>query len=409
MDFKKILYSRFSRYVRINTQADENSKTYPSTKGQIVLGKMLAKEMKKIGMKNVRIDKYGYVFGEIPANINKKIPVIGFLAHMDTAPSASGKNIKPKLHKNYKGGSINVGKGVVLNTKNCPELLKCIGQDIVTASGDTLLGADNKAGIAIIMTAMEYLLKNPQIRHGELKVAFTPDEEIGKGVEHFNVKTFGADFAYTFDGDLTGTIEQETFNADSVNIKIKGKSVHPGTAKNAMANAVRISSDIINSWPEKFLPETTEKRQGFVMFNSCISEVEQAEIKGIVREHDLNKLKNFEKMLLKIIKEKRKKYPLAKIEIRFKKQYRNMKRIIDKHPRVMKNLICAVRMAGLKPVIKPLRGGTDGSRLSYMGLPCPNVWTGGFNYHGRYEWVSLDGMQKSVEVLINLVQNWVGN
>lgn len=416
MNFKDELYKRFSKYVKIDTQSDENSKTYPSTKGQVVLGKVLAGEMKQIGMKNVRMDRFGYVSGEIPAttapaggpaNTSKKIPVIGFLAHMDTCPDASGKNVKPKLHKNYKGGSINVGKGVVLNPKNCPELLKCINQDIVTASGDTLLGADDKAGIAIIMTAMEYLIKNPQIKHGKIKIAFTPDEEIGKGVEYFNVKKFGAHYAYTFDGDIAGTIEQETFNADGVTITVKGKSVHPGTAKNAMANAVRIASDIINSWPEKFLPETTEKRQGFVLFNSCKAEVEEAVIKGIAREHDLKKLKNFEKMLVKIIKEKRNKYPLAKIKLEFKKQYRNMKQVITRHPEIMKNLISAVKTAGLEPVIKPVRGGTDGSRLSFMELPCPNVFAGGFNYHGRYEWVSLDGMQKSAEVLINLVQEWV--
>jgi len=408
MDLKGTLYKRLEKYVKVDTRSDEASKTFPSSKGQLVLGKMLAKELKAIGVKKVSADKYGYVTGEIPATAKGKIPVIGFLAHMDTSPDASGADVKPQLHKNYRGGNILISKklGVILAPKNCPELLKCKGEDIVTASGDTLLGADNKAGLAIIMTAAEHLIKHPEIPHGKIKIGFTPDEEVGQGVKYFNVKKFGADAAYTFDGDVAGAIEEETFNADGVKITVKGKSVHPGTAKNALANAARVAADIVASWPENRLPETTENREGFIMFTDLAAEIEKAEITGIVREHDLAKLKTMEKHLAAIVEEKRLKYPLAEIKLEFKEQYRNMGPVIGKHPKVMANLRAAVKKAGLTPHIKPVRGGTDGARLSFMGLPTPNVFTGGYNYHGRYEWVSLDGMEKSIQVLINLVQEW---
>ncbi|MBU2574234.1 MAG: peptidase T [Elusimicrobia bacterium] len=408
MDFKQTLYKRLAKYAGVDTKSDEAAKTYPSSKGQLVLGRMLAAELKTIGVKNVKLDKYGYVTGTIAATAKGKTPVIGFLAHLDTAPDASGKNVKPRLHKKYAGGNIHISKklGVILTPKDCPELLKCKGQDLVTASGDTLLGADNKAGLAIIMTAAEHLIKHREIKHGAIRIAFTPDEEVGRGVKYFNVKKFGADVAYTFDGDVAGTIEEETFNADGVKIDIKGKSVHPGTAKDALANAARIAADIVAAWPENRLPETTEKRDGFIMFTDIKAEIEKAGISGIVREHDLGKLKKLEKHLEAIVAEKRVKYPLAEIKLEFKEQYRNMGRVMAKHPGAMANLVAAVKKAGLAPHIKPVRGGTDGARLSFMGLPTPNVFTGGYNYHGRYEWISLDGMNKSAEVLLNLVQEW---
>ena len=408
MDLKKRLYERLEKYAKIDTRADENSKTFPSSKGQLALGKLLAAELKAIGGVKVKFDRYGYVTAEIPANIKRKVPVIGFLAHMDTSPDASGRGVKPQVHRNWRGGDIVISKkhGVKLNTKNCPELAACKGEDIVTASGDTLLGADDKAGIAIILAAMEYLEAHPEIAHGKIKIGFTPDEEIGQGVKYFDVKAFGADYAYTFDGDAAGVIEEETFNADSVKMVIKGKSVHPGTAKGALANAVRVAADIVSAWPEDRLPESTANRDGFIMFTGISGEVEAAEVSGIAREHDLAKLKALEKHLAAIVAEKRIKYPLAEIELKFSEQYRNMGPVIRKHPKVMGNLIAAVKKAGLTPRIKPVRGGTDGARLSFMGLPTPNVFTGGYNYHGRYEWVSLDGMRKSVEVLLNLVQNW---
>ena len=409
MDFKDILYGRLVKYAKVDTRSDPDSRTYPSSKNQLVLGKMLAKELKDIGAKNVHMNTYGYITGEIPATTKGSQPVIGFLAHMDTSPDASGKNVKPQRHNAYKGGSIVISKkpGVILTPENCPELLLCKGEDIVTASGDTLLGADDKAGLAIIMTASEHLIKHPEIKHGKIKIGFTPDEEVGQGVKYFNVKQFGADAAYTVDGDMSGAIEEETFNADGVKISVKGKSVHPGSAKNTLANALRIAADIVTAWPENRLPETTENREGFIMFTDLKGGVESAELSGIIREHDLNKLKSMENHLTAIIGEKRIKYPLAEIEFEFKEQYRNMGPIIASRPEVTAKLVAAVRKAGLEPRIKPVRGGTDGARLSFMGLPTPNIFTGGFNYHGRYEWVSLDGMNKSAEVLINLAREWV--
>jgi tripeptide aminopeptidase len=408
MDFKNSLYKRLERYAKVDTQSDDRSQTFPSSRNQLTLLKMLAAELKAMGAKKVKMDKFGYVTAEVPATVKGKKPAIGLLAHVDTAPDASGKGVKPQLHKAWKGGDIVISRklGVILNTKNCPRLALCKGEDIVTASGDTLLGADDKAGLAIIMTAAEHLIKHPEIPHGPLKIGFTPDEEVGHGVDHFDVKGFGADYAYTFDGDLAGSIEEETFNADGVKIVIKGKSVHPGSAKDALANAVRIAADIVAAWPENMLPETTSGHDGFIMFSDITAEIEKAEVAGIVREHDLKKLKTMEKQLEAIVAAMRLKYPLASIELTFKEQYRNMKEVIVKHPAVMANLTAAVKKAGLTPRVKPVRGGTDGARLSFMGLPTPNVFTGGYNYHGRYEWVSLDGMNKSAEVLLNLVQEW---
>ncbi|HBA60738.1 MAG TPA: peptidase T [Elusimicrobia bacterium] len=408
MDFKNSLYKRLERYAKVDTQSDDSSTTFPSTKKQLILLKMLAAELKAIGAKNVKMDKHGYVTALIPATVKGKKPAIGFLAHVDTAPDASGKGVKPQVHRGWKGGDIVISRklGVILNTKNCPELAGCKGEDIVTASGDTLLGADNKAGLAIIMTGAEYLLKHPELPHGPLKIGFTPDEEVGQGVKYFDVKAFGADFAYTFDGDVAGAVEVETFNADGVKIAIKGKSVHPGTAKDAMANAGRIAADIVASWPESRLPETTSGRDGFIMFTDIKGGVEKAELSGIAREHDLAKLKGLERHLEAIVAEKRLKYPLAEIKLEFREQYRNMGPVIKKYPEVLENLLSAVKEAGLTPHIKPVRGGTDGARLSFMGLPTPNVFTGGYNYHGRYEWVSLDGMNKAAEVMLNLARRW---
>ncbi len=408
MNFKSALYERLEKYAKVDTQSDEASVTFPSTEKQLVLAKILAAELKAIGAKGVKLDKYGYVTAEIPATIKGRRPVIGLLAHMDTAPAASGKGVLPQLHKAWKGGDIIISRrhGLILNTKNCPRLALCKGEDIVTASGDTLLGADDKAGLAIIMTAAEHLLKHKEIPHGTLKIGFTPDEEVGQGVKYFGVKAFGADYAYTFDGDLAGSIEEETFNADGVKITVSGRSVHPGSAKNEMANAARIAADIVASWPENLLPETTSGREGFIMFMDIAAGTEKAAIDGIVRDHDLKKLKDMERQLEAIVAAKRLKYPLAKIELTFTESYRNMKEVIVKHPKVMGNLMAAVREAGLEPRVKPVRGGTDGARLSFMGLPTPNVFTGGYNYHGRYEWVSLDGMNKSAEVLINLARKW---
>lgn len=406
MELKDSILSRFMKYVKFSTASDEGSSTCPSSKGQLALGRELAKDLRAVGLKKVAIDKNGYVTAELPATA--KGPVLAFLAHMDTAPDASGENVKPQLHRNYRGGKIVISakRGVDICAADSPGLGDCVGHDIVTASGDTLLGADNKAGIAIIIGAMEYLLKHPEIPHGVIKVAFTPDEEIGRGVDLFNVKKFGAKYAYTLDGDRTGTVEDETFNADGLRITVQGKSVHPGSAKNSMANAVRIAADIMASFPENMLPETTEHRDGFVMFTSSSSSIEKAEIDGIVREHDLKKLKQLERMLEAVVAQKRVKYPLAKISLEFREQYRNMRQMLDKHPEVMAKLYAALEAEGVKPIHKPVRGGTDGARLSFMGLPCPNIFVGGNNFHGRYEWVSVQGMELSAKVVIKLAQLW---
>jgi tripeptide aminopeptidase len=405
-EIKEKLFLRLKKYCEIETTSDPNSKTYPSTKSQVHFAKILLKELKSIGVKDSFVDEYSYVFGKIKSNCKSKIK-IAFIAHMDTSPAYSAKDVKVKLHKNYCGGKIDIGRGIYIDEKNCPSLKEHLGDDIVTASGNTLLGADDKAGIAIIMTFAEYILNNSSsLKYPDIRILFTPDEEIGKGVDKLDLKKLDADFGYTIDGDLKGRIENETFNADGLKIKIYGKSVHPGSAKNQMANSVRIASDIISSWPENMTPENTEGYDGFIMFDEIKGDVSYAEISGIIREHDIGKLKKMEKLLEKIIEEKREKYPLSKIEYEIFKQYRNMKIIIDKNPKVMDKLIEAVKEVGLEPIIKPVRGGTDGSRLSFMGLPTPNIFTGGYNYHGPYEWVSLDSMYKAFEVLIKLSEKW---
>jgi len=410
-DLKPGLYSRFERYVKVETTSDDSSKTCPSTPGQLKLAKIAAEDMKKAGLKNVSVDKNGYVMGELAANTSRKVPAIGFIAHLDTAPDAPGKNVRPQLHKNYSGGAIVVSKklGVVIRPQDAPGLADCAGEDIVTASGDTLLGADNKAGMAVILSALEWLGAHPEVKHGPLKAAFTPDEEIGRGANLFNLKKFGASYAYTFDGDRTGSIEDETFNADALTLSVKGKSVHTGTAKNILANAARIAADIITAWPANMLPETTEGREGFIVFLSCEAGIEKAEVKGLVREHDMAKLRKMERLLEAIVAQKRLEYPAAAIDVKFREQYRNMKIVLDKHPLVMKYALEAMRETGVEPIIKPVRGGTDGARLSFMGLPTPNIFTGGGNYHGRHEWVSLDGMEKAARVLIALARKWEEN
>lgn len=403
---KEKMFQRFKKYAEMDTQSNPNSDTYPSTKTQSEFAKILLNELKRIGVKKSFMDKYCYVFGKIDSNCGSKRK-IAFIAHMDTAPAYSGKNVRVKIHKRYKGGKINIGRGIYIDEKNCPALSDHIGDDIITASGNSLLGADNKAGIAIIMTLAEYLLKNKEkIKYPNFRILFTPDEEIGKGVEKLDLKKLDAEFGYTLDGDIKGTIEKETFNADGLSIEVKGKIVHPGSAKNQMANAVRIISDIISSWPENMTPENTENYDGFIMFDEMKGDVSYAKASGIVREHDIKKLKYMENLLLKIVEEKKYKYPLADIKIEFKEQYRNMKDIIDDHPEVMEKLISAIKDVGIEYKIKPVRGGTDGSRLSFMGLPTPNIFTGGYNYHGPYEWISLDSMLKSFEVGLKLLEKW---
>ncbi len=404
MNFKDSLHRRFDKYVRIETTANAESKSVPSSPGQSIFQKELQKELIELKINDSHLSETGYLYFTLAGNCTA--PHIGFLAHVDTSDEASGKNVKPILHKNYDGKNLILNQTTTLSPEDFPDLLKCIGEDIITASGDTLLGADNKAGVAIIMTFVEFITKNPTIKHGPISVAFTPDEEIGRGVDHFDLSKFPAKYAYTVDGDITGFIENETFNADEAIIEVEGKSVHPGSAKGKMANAAWILSDIISSWPSHQLPETTEKFEGFIGFMSISGTVESARAKGIVRDHDLTKLKDKEELLQKIIEEKQKKYPLAKIKITFREQYRNMRQIIDQHPEVMSKLIAAISKTGINPTIKAVRGGTDGARLSFLGIPTPNIFVGGSNFHGRFEWVSLDGMNQSIQTLIELINEW---
>ncbi|HLE12650.1 MAG: peptidase T [Bdellovibrionales bacterium RIFOXYD12_FULL_39_22] len=406
MEMKESLWNRFQKYVKIDTQANSKSSTVPSSSGQELLARELQKELEELGVKNSYLDR-GYLYFSIEGSKKTaaNIPAIGFLAHLDTAEDASGKNVRPKRHSAYSGGDIKISDDVILSPQHFPELADYKGHDIVTASGDTLLGADNKAGVAILMTLVE-LLQKKTWEHGPIYFAFTPDEEIGRGMDHFDVKRFAAEAAYTVDGDLVGFVENETFNADELTIEISGKSVHPGSAKNKMANAVIIASDIIAAWPANMLPESTEKHEGFIGIMSVSGGVEKASIRGIVRDHDLSKMHGMEELMAAIVEEKKKKYPLAQIVLKFREQYRNMKIVIDKHPQVMKKLLRSMESVGITPRIKPVRGGTDGARLSFMGVPTPNIFVGGSNYHGRYEWISLDGMHKSLETLVALTVEW---
>jgi tripeptide aminopeptidase len=363
--------------------------------------------MKRIGLDKVEVDENGYVYGELPGSAPVSVPVIGFLAHLDTAPDCSGKDVAAQRHRAYKGGDIVINKEMGITLAGDSEGLKeSVGHDIITASGGTLLGADNKAGMAIILAAFEYLKNNPQIPHGTLKVAFTPDEEIGRGANKFNLKRFGARYAYTIDGGVEGELEDETFNADSAHITVTGRSYHPGKAKNLMANAARIAADIVASWPENMLPETTEDREGFIMVTDISGGVEKADVSAIVRDHDLAKLKEKEALLEAIVSQMKLKYPNAQIELKFAESYRNMKSVISGHPEVMDKLFAVFKNEGITPIHNPVRGGTDGARLSFMGMPTPNIFTGGNNFHGMYEWVSLNSMEKAAKVVIGLAQEW---
>ena len=342
LDFKENFIDKFTRYTAINTKSDHESNTVPTTKTQLELANLLVKELSQIGAKDVNIDEFGYVTALIPANIEKKVPVIGFLAHMDTSPDASGENVKTQIHKNYGGDDIVISKdlNIILSPKDSPELLNYKGDDIITASGDTLLGGDDKAGIAVIMCVTEHLIKNPDIKHGDIKIAFTIDEEVGKGVDNFDVKKFGADYGYTLDGGLMGEIDNESFNADSCLIEIEGKSYHPGSAKGLLVNALRVASDIISNWDENKLPETTEDRQGFICFMDGKGTIEKAEIKGIIRDHDIKKLEEHKTDLKNVVADVQKKYPKAKIKLTISEQYRNMRDVLDKpeNKAVMDNL-----------------------------------------------------------------------
>lgn len=406
MNIKSSLYNNFVRYVKIDTAANpEKSSQTPSSTGQMVLAKILAKELKDIGLKNIILTKHAYVIAELPANTNKKMPAVAFIAHMDTSPDYSGKNVNPVLHKKYKGGKIvlNAKKGIVIDPAKDPLLKICKGHDIVTADGSTLLGGDDKAGAAIIMTLVEYLKNNPEIKHGPVKVVFTPDEEIGHGAELLPLDKLNADFAYTIDGSVD-TVDCGNFNADAATVTLTGVAVHPGYAKNVLINPLLLASEIITMWPKNKRAETTEKEQGFIHFFHIDSSEEKAVLKAIVRDHDLKKLLKLEKELEAIAAKVQKKYPGSKIEVKFEESYRNMKDILKKNPMAMKVLTKALKEARVKCKFIQVRGGTDGARLSFRGLPTPNIMAGVSGMHGPFEWVSLDVMENVVKVCANIVK-----
>ncbi|HMN15253.1 MAG TPA: peptidase T [Bellilinea sp.] len=396
---------RFLRYVKVYTTSDPDSESVPSAKRELDLARMLEAELKELGLEDVKLDDKGYVYGTLPGNIRGDSKVLGLIAHMDTSPDVTGENVKPQVLA-YEGGDIvlNQELGYVLTVADNPELKQVKGQRLVTTDGTTLLGADNKAGVAEIMAALEVLAKNPRIKHGTIKVGFTPDEEIGRGADHFDVPGFGADFAYTVDGGPQGELEYENFNAASAKVFIQGRNVHPGTAKNKMINALRLTAEYDALLPKKEKPELTEKYEGFIHLIGINGIVEEAAMGYIIRDHDKRKFEQKKQEMLNAAEKLNKKYGDGRVRVEIKDSYFNMKEMIEPNMWIIDLAKKAMRKAGIKPRVVPIRGGTDGARLSYMGLPCPNLFTGGYNYHGRYEYASVDQMEKSVEVLLNIIQ-----
>ena len=407
--FKHGVTERFLRYVVIDTQSDPSSPTCPSTPKQKDLGRVLAAELKDIGVTDAHLDEHGYVYGTIPANTTKKVPVICFCSHMDTSPDCTGKNVKPQIVRNYRGGDIVLpaDPAQVIRAAEYPDLSNQIGNDIITTDGTTLLGADNKAGVAEIMDAAQFFIQNPQVKHGTIKILFTPDEEIGRGVDKVDLKKLGAEFAYTIDGETAGHIEDETFSADGATITIEGVSTHPGFAKGKMEHAIKIAAAIVDRLPKDTCsPETTEGKQGFLHPIAISGALEQATLGFIVRDFTDDGLKQKEALLEAIVKDVMKDYPRSTYRMEIKEQYRNMKRVIDRHPAIIDYAVEAIRRAGLEPVRGSIRGGTDGSRLSFMGLPCPNIFAGEHAFHSRLEWVSVQDMEKAVQTIVHLATIW---
>jgi tripeptide aminopeptidase len=407
--FTHAVTDRFLRYVVIDTQSDPSSPTCPSTAKQKDLGRVLARELHAMGLKDAHLDEHGYVYATIPANTDKKVPVICFCSHMDTSPDCSGANVKPQLVRNYQGGDIALpgDPAQVIRAAEHPALAEQVGNDIITSDGTTLLGADNKAGVAEIMDAAQFLLNNPQIKHGTIKILFTPDEEIGRGVDKADLKKLGADFGYTMDGETAGHIEDETFSADGATITITGVSAHPGFAKGRMEHAIKIASAIIDRLPkESCSPETTEGKEGFLHPISISGALEQARLDFIVRDFTDAGLKEKEALLEGIVKDVMRGFPRSSYRMEVREQYRNMKVVIDRHPEIVDYAIEAIRRAGLTPIKTSIRGGTDGSRLSFMGLPCPNIFAGEHAFHSRLEWVSVQDMEKAVQTIVHLAMIW---
>jgi len=402
---------RFLRYVKIDTQSQEDQTSVPSTRKQLNLANLLARELTALGTENVRVSEFGIVYATVPGNLpdNSKVPVVGFISHMDTSPSVSGENVTAVIHKNYQGGDIVLPKDPtqIISVEKNPVLKEMIGDDIITADGTTLLGSDDKSGIAAIMTMIDTLKQNPQIKHGTLAIAFTPDEEVGGGIEKFDLKAFGAKLAYTVDGGELGEISDETWSARTATVTFQGKSTHPGSAKGIMINAMYALADYVNRFPHDMLPETTENRVGFVHPYAGTIDVETSTLKILLRDFDLSGLDAKEKLLRDMVKQTQEKFPEVKISIDVKEDYKNMKEVLKDFPQLTDYAMEAARRAGLKPFLNPIRGGTDGARLTFQGLPTPNLFTGGSNFHGKLEFNSRRGLEKTTETLVNLVQIFV--
>ena len=411
MDFKNYNFTvtdRFISYATIDTQSDPDSDTCPSTEKQKNLSRVRVEELKAMGVSDAELDEHGYVYATIPSNTDKKVPVLCFCSHVDTSPDCSGTNVNPVVHKNYRGGDIVLpnDKSQVIRFSEHVALADQIGNDIITTDGTTLLGADNKAGVAEIMDAANYLMMHPGVKHGKIRILFTPDEEIGRGTNKADMKKLGAEFGYTMDGETLGHIENETFSADMVVLTVKGFPTHPGFAKDKMQHAMKIAAEIINLIPKDKTPETTEKKEPFMHPVSVNGGLEQVEMKFIIRAFDTATLHSLEKELEEITKKVISGYDKCSYEFKVIEQYRNMKEVLDKYPHVVDYAVEAVKRTGIKPVLSSIRGGTDGSRFSFMGLPCPNIYAGEHAFHSKQEWVSVQDMQKAVETIVHLVNIW---
>lgn len=407
--YKFTCVDRFLKYVKYDTQSDEESTSFPSTEKQKILLADLADELKKMGLKDSHMDEWGYVMATLPANTSKKVPVIGFIAHVDTSPAVTGANVNAQIHRNYQGGDIKLlnDPNQIIKVADNPDLAGMIGYDIITTDGTTLLGADNKAGVAEIVDAVNYFLSHPEVKHGEIKICFTPDEEVGRGTEKFDVKKFGAFCAYTVDGQTRGEVEIESFSADSVSIKIHGKNIHPGYAKNKMVNAIKVGVAFLDSLPkDRLSPETTEGREGYVHCTNFNGNEELTVLKFIIRDFQTSKLKEYEDFLKGLAEKAVSKFPGARLEFEVFEQYRNMREVLDKHAEVANNGLEAMKRLGIVPIQNPIRGGTDGSRLSFMGLPTPNIFAGEHSYHSKLEWVSIQDMETAVKVIVEISKVW---
>ena len=401
------LKERFLKYVAYDTQSDENSITFPSTDKQLVLLRALKEEMIGLGLTEVVMDQHGYVMGTIPASEGyENAPVVGFISHVDTSPDMSGAAVKPQFVNDYDGGDIALNPSLTMTVKEFPELKFFVGHTLITTDGTTLLGADDKAGVAEIMTMAEYLLAHPEVKHGKVRIGFTPEEEIVRGVDYFDVEAFGAQVGYTVDGGMEGELEYENFNAASAKWEVSGRNIHPGMAKDKMVNAMQIAMELNSLLPAHQRPEHTEGYDGFYHLVGMRGEVEHAELSYIVRDHNRELFEQKKALMEQITAYVNGKYGEGTVRLTLKDQYYNMREMVEPHPEIIEKAMQAMEQAGVVPIIKPIRGGTDGSRLSYMGLPCPNLYTGGMNFHGKFEYVSLDTMYRSVQTLVNLVRLW---